>query len=303
MRGKWNAGSAVLDYRFEDKDGPVLVVETALGSCKAEWDPFVDRIKASFAILTYDRAGYGFSSRSKLARTPLNTAEELHSLIQGIIPGRNLILIGHSLGGLYVQHYVRMHPEDISGAVLIDPATTEDRRFRERLTPEEYQGSGVDKSLNYKIGALIGRTGLLFLLKPLLKQGIPFYYRPGYSSESEKEILKHMTRGISWRAALEEYRHYNEREQVLAGLQRNSFPSIPVRILYHNPDVVVREIVQYGGLSETQAFKVENIWREIIRECYLNLSPDAEGMEAEKSGHFIHLTEPDLVEKALVSLV
>jgi pimeloyl-ACP methyl ester carboxylesterase len=35
------------------------------------------------------------------------------------------ILVGHSLGGLYVQMFARLHPDEIAAVVLLDSSSTE----------------------------------------------------------------------------------------------------------------------------------------------------------------------------------
>jgi pimeloyl-ACP methyl ester carboxylesterase len=77
---------------------------------------------------------------------------------------------------------------------------------------------------------------------------------------------------------------------------------VPVRVLYHSPKVIVDEIVQYGRLRREEAEKVEALWEELVRE-YLTLSPKSRWIEAEGSGHFIHLQSPDLVVRTVLSLI
>ena len=48
------------------------------------------------------------------------------------------MLVGHSLGGLYVQMFARKYPSDVSGVVLLDSASTEapsELKTRARLEP------------------------------------------------------------------------------------------------------------------------------------------------------------------------
>jgi pimeloyl-ACP methyl ester carboxylesterase len=69
-----------------------------------------------------------FPSRSDPApmpRTAQDIVADLHALLQAAgVPGP-YVLAGHSFGGLVVQLYARVHPDDVVGLVLIDAAHEE----------------------------------------------------------------------------------------------------------------------------------------------------------------------------------
>ena len=97
-------------------------------------------------MLLYQRAGYGASGDSALARTPGNIALELRQLLEQLPHEEQVTLLGHSQGGLYVWKFARMYPELVRRVVLLDPLSPEDYRFRVELTEEEFKKSGADKT-------------------------------------------------------------------------------------------------------------------------------------------------------------
>ena len=78
-------------------------------------------------VCTYDRPGTtlnaGEVSRSDPApmpRTALNVVRDLHTLLRAArVPGP-YVLVGHSMGGLFVRLYAALYPEEVSGLVLVD---------------------------------------------------------------------------------------------------------------------------------------------------------------------------------------
>jgi pimeloyl-ACP methyl ester carboxylesterase len=83
---------------------------------------------AKFArVCTYDRPGTtlnaGEVSRSDPApmpRTALNVVRDLHALLRAArVPGP-YVLVGHSMGGLFIRLYAALYPEEVSGLVLVD---------------------------------------------------------------------------------------------------------------------------------------------------------------------------------------
>jgi hypothetical protein len=246
-------------------------------------------------IFLYDRAGYGKSDHTDLERSPKIIAQQLKELISQIIPNKQYLLIGHSIGGLYAQQFIRDYKDNIVGSIFLDPVTTCDYRFKIGLTRREYRRSGIDKSAMIKQGVLFGNLRLLKLFKPLLKRSIPFYYYKNYDKTSEQEILNHLTQLKTYRAMIREYKTYEDQNIYLSQLIENAFPQIPIRVLYHNPEIMINEIVKFGGLSKNEATKIDVLWKEIIDNHYSKLSNDYKLEIAEHSGHYIHLTDKEIL--------
>jgi pimeloyl-ACP methyl ester carboxylesterase len=76
----------------------------------------------SHLAITYDRAGTGWSERVKLPRTAAAVTDELHALLANLAAGERVVLVGHSLGGLYARLYATRFPSEVAGLVLLDPA-------------------------------------------------------------------------------------------------------------------------------------------------------------------------------------
>lgn len=288
-----------LEFEIVGQGNIAIVVETALGSSFVEWRSIVQPLSDKYTIFLYNRAGYGRSGESAGERTPKIIAAQLHDCIKKAIPDKKYLFVGHSLGGLYVQQYIRDYPQNVIGAIFLDPATTEEYRFKAELSPREYKRSGIDKSLMLKVGIFLGRLGLLKLFKPAFKKAIPFYYFHGYSREDTNEILKHMTQRKTYKAAMAEYASYQMQKLIAAQLSANSFPDIPVRVLYHNPQIMIDEIVKFGGLSQTEAAKINDLWKDIIQAHYVKLSENYKFEIAENSGHYIHLTDKEKLYRVI----
>ncbi len=288
-----------LEFEVLGQGHIAIVVETALCSCYAEWRTIVQSLSGKYTVFLYNRAGYGSSEKSAGERTPKAIATQLHGCLKATIPDKKYLFIGHSLGGLYVQQYIRDYPQNVIGAIFLDPATSEEYRFKEELSSREYKQSGVDKSLMLKMGILLGRLGLLKLFKPALKKAIPFYYFAGYSREDTRAILKHMTQLKTYTSAMAEYKSYQRQEHVAMQLSSHSYPDIPVRVLYHNPQIMIEEIVKFGGLTQADATKIDNLWKDIIQAHYVKLSENYKFEIAENSGHYIHLTDREKLYRVI----
>jgi pimeloyl-ACP methyl ester carboxylesterase len=289
-------------YRLQGQRTHTIVVETALGAPSAEWWQLQDQLAPFARVLTFDRPGYGWSDPSPLPRTSEQAARELHQLLDALDVHEPIILIGHSLGGLYVNHFARLYPDRIRAAILLDPASPRDAEARQLLPPEIYQGSGFDKTTGMKLVATLSKLGLLRYLKPLMLKSPPFYYYKNMPREHIEVIWQHLLNPQLAAAALEEYRQMHVPQNNAPLLSPTGFPSIPLKVIYHTPQIIVDEIVKYGGLPSEQAWQAERVWESLIRD-YLALSPSSEWITAAHASHFIHTDEPELLLNVVQKLL
>jgi pimeloyl-ACP methyl ester carboxylesterase len=111
---------------------PVVVFESGLGDGLDVWAKVIPEVTHFARTFAYNRAGYGDSTRQGGARSGATIVSELRSLLQhsGLAPP--YVLVGHSLGGTYMELYARTYPADVAGLVLVESrAATLTRRCRE----------------------------------------------------------------------------------------------------------------------------------------------------------------------------
>lgn len=101
--------------------GPHTVVfESGLGNGKEVWAPVFNALSAEARVVAYDRAGYGQSEESDLARNGAQIVEELRAMLQAEGIPAPYVLVGHSLGGTIVKLFARTYPQEVAGVVLVD---------------------------------------------------------------------------------------------------------------------------------------------------------------------------------------
>jgi pimeloyl-ACP methyl ester carboxylesterase len=281
-------------YRLTGAGHAAVVIESALGAPSAEWWQLQDQLSPFARVLTFDRPGYGWSDPSPLPRTSEQAARELRQLLDAIDLRGPIILIGHSLGGLYVNHFARLYPDRIRAVILLDPVSPRDADAEQQLPPEVYQGSGWDKTSGMKLMATFNKLGLLRYLKSMMLKSPPFYYYTHMPPEHIEVIWQHLLNPQLGQTALEEYRQMHAPENNASLLSPIGFPPIPLKVIYHTPQIIVDEIVKYGGLSIDQAWQAEKVWESLIRD-YMVLSPHSAWISTTYASHFIQTTEPELI--------
>ena len=101
---------------------PAVVFVPGAGSFGLDFALVQERVSEFAMAILYDRAGTGWSDDADLPRTATQVTDELRAVLQTIGGPAPYVLVGHSLGGAYVQRYAQRFPEEIAGMVLLDPA-------------------------------------------------------------------------------------------------------------------------------------------------------------------------------------
>lgn len=151
---------------FENRkpNTPAIIFENGMGVDLGNWNSIIEQISKFSPVLAYDRASVGKSEKVFQMPTVKVVAENLNAILYTLNIPPPYILVGHSMGGLYVRAYAGLFPEDVAGLVFIDPADfTETKKdwnsiFRTIGVPEKkidemlyarlYQKSEID-SLNF----------------------------------------------------------------------------------------------------------------------------------------------------------
>lgn len=113
-------------FRLEGHGTPTVILESGLGDTLDVWNTVQPLIASGCArTLAYNRAGYLGSDPSNLPRDSVTIVAELRAELQRQHIRPPYILVGHSLGGLYMQYFARNYPQEVAGLVLVDSTSWE----------------------------------------------------------------------------------------------------------------------------------------------------------------------------------
>jgi pimeloyl-ACP methyl ester carboxylesterase len=107
---------------FGDAHRPALLCEAGLLFMSSCWGWLAPLLARSFFVITYDRAGLGWSEAREGVRDAAAIAQELDALLRKIEPVRRMVLLGHSMGAIFNRAFARIRPERVSALVWLDPA-------------------------------------------------------------------------------------------------------------------------------------------------------------------------------------
>jgi pimeloyl-ACP methyl ester carboxylesterase len=112
-----------------------VVLESGLGAGFETWKAVQSKVEEFSRVCSYDRAGEGRSDKPGGPQTPDSIVDDLHRLIAiEKIPGP-YVLVGASLGGIYVRRFALRYPGSTAGIVLVDSSHEEQYSHYAAISP------------------------------------------------------------------------------------------------------------------------------------------------------------------------
>lgn len=107
--------------RLEGRGKRTVILEAGLGDTMDVWKEVQPRIAAGCTrTLAYNRAGYQGSDPATGPRDSATIVAELRAELKRRNIDPPYVLVGHSLGGLYMQYFARNYPQEVAGLLLVD---------------------------------------------------------------------------------------------------------------------------------------------------------------------------------------
>lgn len=102
------------------ESSPTVILEAGAGHFSATWAWVQANVAESTRVCAYDRAGYGWSESATAPRDAAHIAAELHTLLAMAGEEPPYVMVGHSVGGIYVRVFNAQYPDEVAGMVLVD---------------------------------------------------------------------------------------------------------------------------------------------------------------------------------------
>ena len=264
---------------------PTVIIDHSLGGIEGYL--LIQEIAKLTRVFIYDRAGYGWSEHSPHPRTSEQIVSELDILLTqaGIEPP--YLLVGNSFGSYNVRLYTHRFPEKVVGMVLTDglhEAGMLKMPIQVQALKLFFMSGFVMSTLGSVLGIvrLLRRIGMFNLLKPELRQFAP---------SALKSVTRSFCRPKHWLTMFREMLHLDTSARQLRAA--NYFDTLPIALI--TASSFFRPSLWTVGMPIPAANKL----RKKMHSEILKLSTDCIQIEAEKSGHFVWIDQPDAILKAI----
>lgn len=260
---------------------PTVVLEAGGGMCSPDWQLVQNNVSNITRVCSWDRPGYGWSEISNYPRTSLETAKELHELLLKNGEKPPYLLVGHSYGGHTIRIFASLFPEEVYGLIYLDA------RPDDMLKIPVLKTIGAPQTEKLEFFSFLSKIGITRLIGQnmipvMFQEKMPNYptqicFRTKYFDANVSEAQN---------IALSD-------DQVKKYKTQNEFPTIVIR--HGIPDI-------FSILSPQDSLKAENEWKK-SQERISSLSSNSEVWIAERSGHNIHIEQPEIVIQAIENLL
>ena len=116
--------------------GPAVILEAGTGDSSEVWSAVQEQVQRFARVCSYDRLGLGKSDKVAVPHTADEIVEDLHGLLHAVpVPGP-YVMVGHSIGGIYVRKYAALFPTEVKGIVLLDSSHEEQFTRVSEISPE-----------------------------------------------------------------------------------------------------------------------------------------------------------------------
>jgi pimeloyl-ACP methyl ester carboxylesterase len=258
---------------------PTVILEAGASSFAIDWALVQPEIARTNRICSYDRAGMGWSDPDT-GEPRGNVIGELHTALKVAQEKPPYLMVGASMGGIYVRLFADKYPDEVVGMVLVDPAS-EDRLFL------FFEGKAVDvASLTAEQRRSIIPPGPAKVPRRSPQTGGPFDRLPRELYELRIKLDKRLIASAPELAPYEVVVSTAERERANLARLREVRTAQP-HSLGDRPLVVLTR-----GIDASQAVRD-------VHARLAGLSTNSRHTIVTDAGHEIHLFQPSAMIQAI----
>jgi pimeloyl-ACP methyl ester carboxylesterase len=255
--------------------GPTVVMEAGGANSSTIWWPLQERLARETTVVTYDRAGLGWSDTAPLPRTLAQRVDDLDAMLRHAGASPPYVLVGLSFGGPLIRLFAERHPDQVAGMVFVDIA-------HEAV----FSMPGAQKYLK-RTSALLrgfGRLAQVGIPRLLRLRAVP---QPPtalpYSDEQRRVLASRFPTAHSFFAGADEFYSLTRIADDMTGLGTPG-------LLQNKPTVVLSHGKPFPGL-----FAVLENNHMAGQRGLAALSSNSALIVAQESSHGIPVEEPEVV--------
>lgn len=118
----------LLEYAVSGNGPARIVLFSGAGMMLESWAALYPRIEELGTVLAWNRFGLEGSGAPRKPQSGAVVVAAVRELLSYAALEPPYVLVGHSVGGLYVNLFARLHPQDVTGVLMIDAMHPGDAR-------------------------------------------------------------------------------------------------------------------------------------------------------------------------------
>ena len=256
---------------------PTIVLDAGLGNDSTIWANVQPALAKTTRVCAYDRAGFGLSQARPAPRDADRIAAELHGLLIQANVARPIVLMGHSIAGIYMRDYAARYPQDLAGLVFVDGSTPL------QMDNPAFKAAGASGLPPWYVPMLFRAAFIVGVPRLMGRCSSHASGSNGQAAQIQAEDFCEMHANSS----LSEARSMEQ--SGLETVHSGPYGDLPILVFSHDPDKSM-------STENAAQKKVELVWSQ-MQEDIKKLSTRSRRIIAHDSGHYIQTERTDLIDK------
>ena len=254
---------------------PTIVLDAGLGNDGLIWAGVQPVLSKTTRVCSYDRAGFGWSDAVPGPRDADHIAGELHELLHHAGVAGPVVLMGHSISGIYMRDYATRYPANVVGMVFVDASTP----LQDQNPAMKAGGSKGPPPWLIRFAMIAGGPRLIGMCSPHAK---------GATTHTRKLQAEDLCR-LRYSALAAEAKSFHQSGQET--IHSGPYGALPILILSHDPARLVPK-----QNATKQDVDRQNAWSQ-MQEDMKKLSTRSRRIIARGSTHYVLLDRADLIDQ------
>ena len=257
---------------------PTIILDAGSGLDSLIWGKVQPELSKTTRVCSYDRAGMGWSTPQPGPRDADAIVSQLHALLQQAGINSPIVLMGHSLAGLYIRAYATRYPEDVAGLIFVDASSP---LLEDQLSAELRARTSIPKYVYYSFVAAFA-LGVPRLMGECSAE-------PGFDGPTGK-MTAELQCGELWSELWREITSIRRSGEET--IKTGPYGDMPVLIFSRDP----QQTRQPKGLPPQLALEWSVLW-DHDQEALKRLSTRNRRIIAKGSEHNIQIDRADLINR------
>jgi pimeloyl-ACP methyl ester carboxylesterase len=298
-------GGRTMNLYCSGEGGPTVVFESGGDGLGYDWVLVQPEVAKFTRACWYDRAGVGWSDPPDRPRTSSTIVQDLHETLQraGVAPP--YVLVGGSVGGMYIRIFTQKYPSEVAGLVLVDASHPDQSEPPAMKSPISRIPPWVRETICAAFPLAV-RTGVVRLMQPArvpAPQKFNAEQRRIYST-LKKQVKSSVAAGQQSCLATNGGRVFRDTgtgDPEVDDATRNSgdLGDRPVIVLTGGRE----DEMSPRNAEERQVAAFRNVWVNDLQGSLVKLSTRGKQIIVPKAGHMIGDEVPEAVVGAVNDVV
>lgn len=257
---------------------PTLILDAGLGNDGLIWGKVQPTLSQTTRVCSYDRAGFGWSDPVPGQQDANRISDQLNGLLNAASIDGPIVLMGHSISGIYIRTYASRYPQHVAGLIFVDGSTP----LQMEHFPADMQAHMKRvETMAFLLGKVVTPIGLL------RDMGQCSQVPAGFAPETGKMLAED---NCEPRVNASEREMKNFKQSGNETVHTGPYGNLPILIFSQDPNIHAKI------LSAKQGEELSNVWNG-MQENLKHLSTRSRRIIAKGSTHYVQLDRADLINR------